>query len=287
MNNEIKSFFEENSIEGMDMNTEIESFFEKNSIEGIVFDLDNTLIDTGTWLIFMYKRFATEIVPYINRTYNLTIETDDFAQAYHQAEVAQYYNNGSVNFITRFPSTLSWITTSLNLNIDQEDILKRFTPNIAEIYTLSPDPFDGTLELLHTLLSFTKVAICTHSGKDWTKIKTDSLKSRYRKLYKNIPDIYSYYVDINKPKNTSEWIKAANTTNSTPEKLIAVGDNFDADILPAVEAGYKYIIWLSLYDNDKEQDIKELKKQGVKIAIIKDIRELEKTLTSNQPFGDI
>jgi len=61
MNNEIKSFFEENSIEGMDMNTEIESFFEKNSIEGIVFDLDNTLIDTGTWLIFMYKRFATEM----------------------------------------------------------------------------------------------------------------------------------------------------------------------------------------------------------------------------------
>ncbi|MCD4756124.1 HAD family hydrolase [bacterium] len=269
------------------MNNEIKEFFEENSIEGIVFDLDSTLTDTKSWLLFLYKKFSIRISTYINKKYRLSINTEDFTQAYYQSEFIEY-KMGNVNFVTRFPSSISRTLSSLKLNnLDEKDIVNKFTEQIKEIYTLSADPFDGTLELLHTLLAFTKVAICTHSGEDWTKIKMNSLKSKYKELYGNIPDIYSYYVDINKPKNTSEWIKAANTTNSTPEKLIAVGDNFDADILPAVEAGYKYIIWLSLYNDDKEQDIKKLKSQGVNIAVIKHIKELENLLTSNQPFEDI
>lgn len=270
----------------MNMNNQIQELFEKNKIEGVVFDLDSTLTDTKSWLLFMYKRFSTAITPYINNKYKLSIDIEDFTQAYYQSEFIEY-KNGNINFVTRFPGTLSRITTSLEIDIDEDDVVEKFSGNIKEIYTLSAEPFDGTLQLLHTLLPFTKVAICTHSGKDWTKIKIDDLKSKYKEQYGNTPDIYSYSIDINKPKDTSEWTKVAKGIDSLPKNLIAVGDNFDADISPAVKAGYKYLVWITENSNAKKKELGDLRNQGYKISTIENISELEKTLTSNQPFEDI
>lgn len=267
------------------MSNKIKEFFEENYIEGIVFDLDGTLVDTSKWLKYMYKEISSKIVPYINKEYNLQVNVEDFTQAYYQAEVLEY-KNGNVNFVTRFSATLSHISNTLKLNMDTNALARMFLNNVSQIYTLSPDPCEGTLKLLNTLLQFTNVAICTHSGKDWTKIKMDHLKSKYKEKYGDIPILHSHYIPLNEPKDASEWINASKKINSTPENLIAVGDSFTADIIPSVEAGYRYIVWITKDSIDKEQDIKELRNIGCKITTTEHIKELEGLLTSNQPFED-
>ena len=270
------------------MSKTLEKVFKENGIEGVVFDLDSTLVDTYHWLYQQYKEVGILIVDYIRENYKKRLDIDTVAESYWQSELLEY-KIGNVNFVTRFPATVARILSAVNLQdiVDANEIVNLFTNDVALIYTRAPRAYEGTLELIKNL-QFTKISICTHSGKDWTDIKVNSLIQEYKTKYDNNPtNIYPHAIDINNPKDYKEWTKAAETINSKPQNLIAVGDSFTADIIPSAEAGYKYIVWITEDGKDKEEDLKQLEILGHKTAIIKHIKDLEELLTSNQLFQDI
>jgi FMN phosphatase YigB (HAD superfamily) len=270
------------------MNMALEKVFKKNCIEGIVFDLDSTLTDTYSWLYEEYSQIADLITEHINTQYSKNIEKNIIRKAYWDSELIEY-KNGNVSFTSRFPSTVKRIINILELEnqVNQEEIVEQYIDNVKQIYHKAPPVYEGTLELIHNL-QFSNIVICTHSGKKWTDIKMERINKEYEQIYGCKPqNILTYPIELEDDKDEKSWINAGNLISDNLLELVSVGDSFTADILPSAQAGYKYIVWITNYSEDKKEDIKQLRNLGINIEIIEHIKDLENLLTSNRLFEDI
>jgi FMN phosphatase YigB (HAD superfamily) len=263
----------------------LKEIFDKNRIKGVVFDLDGTLIDTYSLMLVQHRNNSKKMVQYLKDRHNIHINLEEFIRVYQESE-NESYNLGNVDFTLRFPDMAKMLCQKLGLDIDPQELVDNFIGDIGAIYTMAPEPFDGALELLHRL-SFTKLLICTHSGKDWSILKFDNLKKRYKDKYGIDLNILLHYISLDKPKNSEEWLKASELIKEDPNDLIVVGDSFHSDIISSAEAKYKYLVWISKNIIDRKQDIEELETLGHKTSIVEHISKVENLLTSNQLFQDI
>lgn len=264
--------------------TDIKEIFKQKEIKGIVFDLDGTFIDTYNLMLEYQRKNSIKIVNYINKKYKQNINTQEFIKIFNQTE-REEYTAGNVSFILKFPDIIKKICMTLNLEIDQEELIDRFILDVGSIYYMTPEPFEGALETLHRF-GFTKIVICTHSGKDWSILKTDYLNKLYKEKYNENLNFKLHYIPLDKPKDSNEWIKAYEEINEQPRNLIAVGDSFNSDILPAAKAEYKNLVWITDNGKDKQQDLDELEKLGHNTMIIDHIKNLNE-ITLNQLFEGI
>jgi len=262
---------------------EFKKTFTHKGISGIVFDLDGTLINTYATMLEVQKENSEAIVKYLKEKHDYDINIEKFFSIYNQAEIEQY-KAGNVSSILRFPNVVKRIFESLDIFLNPTELVDIFLPAVARLYNMTPEPFEGALETLHRF-RFTKIVICTHSGREWAILKTDYLNRLYEEKYNEHLKFDLHYIPLDEPKDAPDWIIAYQIINEDPQNLIAVGDSFNSDILPAAEAKYKNLVWITKDGKDREQDLNELQKLGHNTLIIDHIKNLNHT-TLSQLFLD-
>ena len=134
---------------------------------------------------------------------------------------------------------------------------------------MSPNPFESAYEIIRMLDKYNKkFVLCTHAQDDWTKVKVSLLGKEIEK------QISYLTVDINKKKGADSWKEATKLIDTDIQKTLVVGDNLEADIFPAIEAGCKYIIWMDRYEEGIPSDIYIPENMEIEIIVIKDLSNI-------------
>jgi HAD superfamily hydrolase (TIGR01509 family) len=203
--------------------------------KGIVFDIDNTLLDAHTVFIntyadlevFLKEKFGDSLGEELINGFKFDMYDDN----------GKYKNIIDMNFLAeRFSEHLVELGLIKNTKEDRYEMEKL----LKGIYQEMPDYLPGAQELLkHLRDGGYKIGFCTHSG-EWGDIKA---KGIWRDL--DLPEDELIYLSIplNGKKDAQSWKEVIEMMNLEPNEVVVIGDNKEADILPAQEIGVDTCVW--------------------------------------------
>ncbi len=223
----------------------IKECFEKNSIKYVLFDMDRTLVDTGPY--FQKRMFDTvlELVKKIFENRNLA----------EQKEITENILKISSDFYrkTYSPMLVDQLTllavekylSENKIGYHRDDIELFLKEQYKDFYNISPSLFPYTTDTLNQIDKLNiKMGVYSHAQDSWTKKKVDKIKQEYKEKYNRDLDLSFFTTDINDSKDSLGWKKAAKHLNFTINNTLVIGDSLTSDIYPAIDAGYKYIVYL-------------------------------------------
>ena len=194
-------------------------------LKRVIFDLDNTLIMTESFLIPNQKALQRIGIYDLEKAKLLDYCGDDYEENF-----SNYNRNDFLNFINQ----------RLNLNLGQEfvDIL------FDEFRNSVPENFDKEREVLEYLASKYELVILTNYFKE---IQASRLKQvGVFHLFKDI-----FGEDCLKPRKEA-YLKACGP--HSPNECIMIGDNFDYDVKAPRKFGLSSI-WITKKENSNGKDI--------------------------------
>ena len=258
--------------------TNIIDILEKRDLDGVIFDLDSTLIDTDQYYIDSQKKASKDLSKHLNL--NHEVEYLDYRNIIKESF---YKNNSKPQLITEQLYNGS-IEYCLKNNIefkDRESLKQLLEKDFAYFYTTSPEMFPKTIELLHTISKAgKKIGIHTHGQEDWSLLKIENIKRKYLQEYKEELNIDAIHITpFESKKDTDNWVRVGEKIKLNLTKILVVGDNIDADIVSALEAGYTNLVHIKKNRPDKLATIittlKEFRLQldlfGISVESIKDL----------------
>lgn len=231
-----------NGIETLENEALLHNLFQQWEIKGVLFDLDDTLIES--------HEIFSQAIENVAKLYSLALpELDlEFLVKTLLKINAIAYQNSAVrrdrwNYVVKlFEDDLR----NAGAEIIESDLEAQALEIFASIYTTEPIFEEGAERVLELMKEWElMVGLVTHANLEWTlfKLKNLGLDSYFDHL--EIVDEYRLY------KNSEDWLKAANglivpsTDLSIPvSNILAVGDSKVGDIGPAVEAKIGKVIWV-------------------------------------------
>ena len=249
-------------------------------IPWVFFDLDDTLWNfTENSALALRKLY--EISPILRKLFPVM---EDYIDIYHKhnAQLWDMYARGEVTTaqlkLERWRRTLATRQFEV-LTAVCEELERNYLDILAEEKSMIP----GITDMLDWL---TKRALVGVISNGFTKTQYKKLK--FSGLDKYITRIIvSEEIGINKP-NSRLFDYAVQETGAT-QPLLMVGDNFMADVLGAMKAGWN-AIWFNPHNRPGRLSDKELAETGVDskflIGEVKDVTELQKVLDTflNNPI---
>ncbi len=184
---------------------------------------------------------------------------------------AVYYKNRRkpVMIGTQFEQVLVDYLKHLSLGSVTEKMKERIKFYEQRHYTNPPKVYFFTPEILELILSSgRKVVFNSHAQDDWTQIKIQYIASQINQV-----DTFPYVsVPITEDKNAESWLQAYSKVDTKPENTLTVGDNFTADIIPAIEAGCKSVVWISPREYELPEDF--ILPEDIDLFIVENIEQL-------------
>jgi FMN phosphatase YigB (HAD superfamily) len=250
------------------MNIELENnsappfikFLNDRDIQGVAFDVDNTLIATGEYYFSQWEDIAITVGQYLS----IPKDSSTIAQEFKNLLSERYLKRGKtpqnviVEVLGGFEEYLGYIN---------EDIIMIVNNHLKDFYNVSPNPLDSAYEIIEMLDKYDKkFVLCTHAQDDWTKVKVSLLE---KEIEKQIPYLA---VDINEKKDANSWKEATQLINIDIQEILVIGDNLEADIFPAIEAGCKNVIWINRKNRKLPEDFQL--PDDISLFIIDDISQL-------------
>lgn len=245
-------------------------YLKQEKIEYVIFDLDGTLLKTGEHFDDLLNRLGIDISAHLESINPHYFLCDEIARQLENQVAELYYENN------RHPVLIDELYTQALVRyfeyIGQEQVTDQMKEIIKEYahecYSNSPKEYEGVVELLTTIISSGRgVLFHSHAQDDWTGIKANYL-SRLVKLGK----IDYLATPITKKKDLESWEKAISMTGKKAENVMVIGDNFEADILPAIQAGCKNVVWVNRKRKCLLEEFGLVK--GVNLSIVEDIFEV-------------
>jgi len=208
------------------------------NITDIFFDLDHTLWDFDKNSEMAFNRIFRE-------KYN-EISTEDFIKNYIpiNQECWRLYQNDKITHQELRYNRLKFSFDALNYVISEENIFE-IANDYIEFLTDNNYLFDGALEVLEYLKPKYKLHIITNgfANVQEKKIKNASLGGYFSTITN------SELAGVKKP-NSIIFDYALNLANTAKENSIMIGDDFEADVTGALNAGLDAIFF-----NEKKLDI--------------------------------
>jgi FMN phosphatase YigB (HAD superfamily) len=252
--------------------------FRERSIKTAVLDIDGCVLDTPSHFKNILFRLGLEV------SNNCLPDIDDLPSKQVALDIEKevydiYYTNKKQPVLIG-----KQYTQALNAyHVGESDFqvtnkMKELINRYQEIcYTTSPKAYEGTERLLRMFLAWNiGIVFNSHAQDSWTEVKVcymqDLTKSQQPFPYVTTP--------LNKKKGVGSWLEACRKANTKPENTLGVGDNFDADIIPAIAAGYKNVVWINSRGDEIPKNF-ELDKD-THLYVIEHIRELEFLSGSNR-----
>lgn len=207
----------------------LRSWLKNNHIKGVLFDFDDTLIQT--------TEIFQEAVKKVVTLYLQALPSLNFDNAHNIFSRINIENHSkyAVN-----PKRWTPIITQFEQELQlQTSISKQTLQILSDIYTIVPKFEPGAEIVLDLLRNWNlEIGLVTHANIDWTMFKLAYIDLGY--FFDDV-----YIVDENKPhKDKEDWNKAAQQIQIPTQKLLAVGDNIKGDIQAANKAGFR-VVWVN------------------------------------------
>lgn len=222
-------------------------------IKAVLFDLDDTLLDTTTAeyrAICKFKNCFQE--------FN-TINKEEFAKLWHKIteELTDRYHNGEFSFEELRENRMKSLFSSFNIKISDEEAKENFN-KYMNLYEKEWILFDDATKLLEELKGKYKLAIVTNgnSANQRRKIEKTGLGKYFQEI------IVSSEVGCAKP-NRQIFEIACNKLNVNSEECMMIGDKFKIDVEGSRNYGMTSV-WVNRKNENinYEYEIKELNELG-------------------------
>lgn len=242
-------------LEAERFSPEVEAAFKEwikaRGIKAILFDFDDTLIDTNT--IFkkqmeVFLECCLECAPHV--------DPDEFRVEYKKADDLSY------ELIGVDPRKWDFVVAQLIEKYGEEGF-KEGLKALHEIYTMAPNIFDGVRETLEICRSVgLRLGLVTHANKPWTDIKLAAHGLNEYFEYVKVVDFCE-----NKYKGPEHWQEAIKEFEVEPESVMVIGDSLRGDVDAAHKAGVRTLVWIPskwhlLNKGDKPSGIYEVDEIG-------------------------
>lgn len=223
------------------------------NIKHIFFDLDNTLWD--------FKKNSREVLLYLFEEHhiekNLSIGFDEFIDIYENQN-AQLWEKYHLQKITKEELRIQrFNNTFLHFGANEEELSRAWSDKYVKLSPYKTHLIEGTLDVLNYLKNNYHLHLITNGFKEVQHIKLHEtgLKSHFKQI------IISEEHNLSKP-DTKLFELAEQLSNSQKNECVMIGDNYDTDIIGAVNAGWKAIHFVAEQKTESHPSIFQIKKLG-------------------------
>jgi len=216
-----------------------------NSIEHIFFDLDHTLWD--------FDRNSELTFQKIFELNNISVNLSEFLEVYVPLNLHYWklYREEKIDKASLRYRRLNDVFTKLDVPVKMSMIYKLSEDYIKYLTTFN-HLFDGTTEILEYLQAKYKLHIITNGFKE---VQSGKLKSsNIEQYFKTVTN--SEMVGVKKP-NPKIFNHALGVARARPDNSIMIGDNYEADILGALNVGFD-VICFNYHRESLENGIKQV-----------------------------
>ncbi|WP_055435693.1 YjjG family noncanonical pyrimidine nucleotidase [Lacinutrix algicola] len=217
----------------------------KTKITDVFFDLDHTLWD--------FDKNSALTFEIIFRKNNVVVDLDRFSEVYQPINLKYWkmYRDEKVSKGNLRYGRLKDSFDALKMVV-QDDIIHQLSIDYIDNLTTYNHVFDGTIEILDYLKSKYKLHIITNGFEAVQQVKLE--KSKIAHYFDTVTS--SETVGVKKP-NPKVFNHALKMANISKERGIMIGDNYEADILGALNIGLDAICY-NYHKVDLENEIKEV-----------------------------
>jgi putative hydrolase of the HAD superfamily len=216
-----------------------------NGIEHVFFDLDHTLWDFDRNSELTFKKIFD-----LN---DVSINLSEFLEIYVPINLYYWklYREDKIDKSSLRYKRLNDVFTKLGIKVKTSLIYKLSEDYISYLSTFN-HLFEGTIEILEYLEPRYKMHIITNGFKEVQNGKLKNAKiDRYFETITN-----SEMVGVKKP-NPKIFRHALKAAGTSAEKSIMIGDNYEADILGALNMGFDTICF-NYHKESLEKEIKQI-----------------------------
>jgi len=250
------------------MNREIKKLFKSSIITFVLFDMDRTLVDTHT---YFQEEMTNSILHTVSKIFpakplkkqlKITKEIVDIANKIYEQQKYPIL----VDTLSKL--ALSQYIKEKKVKINKKEVYKALKSSYKEFYLTSPQSFPYTIEAIHKIKTFNiPIGVYSHAQKQWTNVKVEKIRNEYFKKYGEHIKIPFFTTNITNLKDKEGWIKAGKYHKIDTKRTLVVGDSLTADIYAAIDAGYKYLVYLS----HTNKPVKVEQKVHAKIFVAKNL----------------
>ena len=214
-------------------------------ITDIFFDLDHTLWD--------FDKNSGLTFDKIFKLNGIDIDLDNFLKVYvpKNLEYWKLYRENRIDKESLRFARLNDVFTELGMRVDP-NMINKLSVDYIEYLASFDHLLDGTVELLDYLRPNYKLHIITNGFQEVQKRKMKS--SNILHYFDTVTD--SEMVGVKKP-NPEIFSHAFHLSKAIPESSIMVGDNYEADILGALDYGFDAICY-NYHNEALDETIKQV-----------------------------
>ena len=200
-------------------------------IKHVFFDLDHTLWDFDKNSALTFEK--------IFQIHNINLNINDFLKVYEPLNLNYWklYREERIDKASLRYGRLKDTFDALSISVDDQLIFQLSEDYITYLTTFN-HLFDGTLELLQYLQPKYQLHIITNGFEEAQQKKMDV--SNISKYFKTVTN--SEQAGVKKP-NPIIFDYALKTAVAKPNESIMIGDNYEADILGALQVGFDVIFF--------------------------------------------
>ncbi len=218
----------------------------KNKITDIFFDLDHTLWD--------FDRNSALTFDLIFKINDVNVPLHSFLEYYEPINLKYWklYREEEISKEELRFSRLNETFSAIDMEIG-DDVINKLSEDYIAYLTTHNHIFDGAIELLEYLKPNYRLHIITNGFEEVQQYKLE--KSKIAHYFETVTN--SEMVGVKKP-NPKMFHFALDLAKTSKEKSIMIGDNYEADILGALNVGLDAICFN--YHNEKiDSTIKQVK----------------------------
>lgn len=215
----------------------LEGFLDTRNIQGVCFDVDNTVFATDLYFAIRRDECYLEIAqnfPYPNEDPQKT--TKNISDFVHQLYIESNRKVFNVNDLY-FEGLKNYYKDLYDPKMGEI-----FHNYFRDFYEKSPDFLPDAKELFSYLSNYKNMKLMVGNSlaqREWTDIKIEKMKREC-----GINRIPYFTTDIDKPKDWTEALQFMRSEGLEHGNILAMGDTLETDIIPAIEVGFKHIIWI-------------------------------------------
>lgn len=207
----------------------LREWLEGHGIKAVLFDFDDTLVDTQGLQDAQMQRAKAYIMDRLPH-----IDSKKLDEAVEKADHDAYISH-SVS-LERYIAMGRYIGEAFPT--ENPEPFQTAMGNMLASYGMTPQFLPGAKETVMTFReAIPKLGLVTHANKEWTAIK---LKSR------GLDTVFDHVeiVDEYGAKTAQSWRNAIDRLGVKPEEVLVIGDNITGDIQAARGAGVRYTVLL-------------------------------------------
>lgn len=199
-----------------------------SQIDTLVFDLDDTLIDTSE----VYYRVKIKILDYAS---SCGIERNLAEDRFELIEDKNHdiYGHDPLRYSYSAEELFNYFRLGKTQISVAQDIARRIADTI-------PEPISGSYELLEWCLGRFNLSLLTRGESNLQRLKIEKL---------GLKRYFGSKIRVTKSKTPTQFRYLLSTINTLPARAVIIGDSLKADIAPANAIGSKSILYLYKHDD--------------------------------------